>query len=31
MRWIGTIRSTAEVETRIEHVEFEYLVLTSKP
>ena len=31
MRWIGTIRSKADVETRIEHVEFEYLVLTSKP
>ena len=30
MRWIGAIRSKAEVETRIEHVEFEYLVLMSK-
>ena len=31
MRWIGAIRSKAEVETRIEHVEFEYLVPMSKP
>ena len=31
MRWIGAIRSKAEVETRMEHVECEYLVLMSKP
>ncbi len=31
MRWIGAIRSKAEVETRMEDVEFEYPVLMSKP
>ena len=30
MRWIGAIRSKAEVETRMEHVEFEYLVIVRR-